>query len=97
MATITSTGAWTPLNVDFSRMAKVNPTNPNVPMPNTMHADMMQMEQLKGVDLPELNQFIQAMADGYAIHFNQALTLLHAIWTARMNRENPTISRVFAA
>jgi hypothetical protein len=97
MATITSTGAWTPLNVDFTKMAKVNPANANVPMPNTMHADMMQLEQLKQQDLPELNQFIQAMADGYVITFNAALTLLNAIWTARMGRENPTVSRVFAA
>jgi hypothetical protein len=88
-ATITATGTWTPLNVDFSRMAKTGP--------NTLHADMMQLEQLKSQDLPELNQFIQAMADGYGIHFNTALALFSALWTARINRENPSVSRFYAA
>ena len=88
-AVITATGTWTPLNVDFTRMAK---TSANVP-----HSDMMQLEQLKSQDLPELVQFIQAMADGYGIGFNPALALVSAIFTARMNRENPSVSRSYAA
>ena len=95
MATATWTGTWTPLNVNFTTMAKDNGAGTG--LPNTMHADRMQLEQLKSVDLPELNAFIQAMADGYGIHFNAALTLLVAIFSARMNRENPTVSRVYAA
>jgi len=95
MATFTVTGAWTPLNVDFTKMAAKDASGRG--MPNTMHADRMQLEQLKSVDLPELNAFIQMMADGYGITFNSALTLLDAIWRARMNRENPSVSRVYAA
>jgi hypothetical protein len=95
MATITAAGAWTPLNVNFTTMAVKNAAGQA--MPNTMHADRMQLEQLKSQDLPELNQFIQAMADGYGITFNAALTLLNSIWVARMNRENPAVSRVYAA
>jgi hypothetical protein len=88
-ATISSAGTWTPLNVDFSRMSKLGP--------NTLHADMMQLEQLKNQDLPEFNQFIQLVADGYGIGFNPALALVSAIFTARMNRENPSVSRSYAA
>lgn len=94
MATITAAGAWTPIGVDFTKMAKLNAAG--LAQPNTMHADMMQLTELKSVDLPELTQFIQAMADGYNIQFNTALTLLNTIWVARMNRENPSVSRVFA-
>jgi patatin-like phospholipase/acyl hydrolase len=88
-ATITATGTWTPLNVDLTRMAKT--------APNTFHADKLQLEQLKAQDLPELTQFIQAMADGYGIGVNPALALLQVIMTAKMNRENPSVSRVYAA
>jgi hypothetical protein len=88
-AVITATGTWTPLNVDLSRMGKTGP--------NTLHSDMMQLEQLKNQDLPELTQFIQALADGYGIGFNPAVALLHAIWTAKVNRETPSVSRSYAA
>jgi hypothetical protein len=88
-ATITATGTWTPLNVDFTNMDK---TDANVP-----HSDKMQLEQLKAADLPELTQFIQAMADGYGIGFNAAKALLNVIWVACMNRETPSVSRVYAA
>lgn len=88
-AVITATGSWTPLNVDFTRMSK---TSANVP-----HSDMMQLEQLKSQDLPELTQFIQAMADGYGIGFNQAKALFSQIFTAFMNRETPSVSRSYAA
>ena len=94
-ATITATGTWTPLNVDFSRMGKILASNPNVPNANVPHADMMQLEQLKSVDLPELTQFIQAMADGYGIGFNPAKALFSQIFTAFMNRETPSVSRSF--
>jgi hypothetical protein len=86
-ATITATGTWTPLNIDLTRMGKTSP--------NVLHADLMQLEQLKLGDLPEFNQFIQAMADGYGIGFNPALALLFACIQARMNRENPSVSRAY--
>jgi hypothetical protein len=92
MATITSSGTWTPLNVDFTKTPK---TGPNLPT-----AASLQLEQLKNADLPELSQFIQAMADGYGISFNAAKALLNAIWTTAMNREMPMatggVSRLYA-
>jgi hypothetical protein len=88
-ATITATGTWTPLNVDFTNMDK---TDANVP-----HADKMQLEQLKAADLPELTQFVQAMADGYGIGFNPAKALFYTLVTAFMNRETPSVSRLYAA
>lgn len=99
MATITATGTWTPLNVDFRGMAKGPTVAGGQPPPNVPHADSMQLEQLKNADLPELLQFIQAMADGYGIQFNAAKALLNTIWTACINREDPMVtsgtSRVF--
>lgn len=86
MATITAAGTWTPLNVDFSKTPK---TGPNLPT-----AAMMQLEQLKQVDLPELTQFVQAMADGYGIPFNAAKQLFYHCVTAFMGRETPTVSRL---
>lgn len=89
MATITAAGAWTPLNVDFSKTLKTGP--------NTMVANSMQLEQLKAADLPELTQFVQAMADGYGIPFNAAKQLFYHIVTAFMGRETPSVSRGYAA
>jgi hypothetical protein len=86
-ATITATGTWTPLNIDLTRMGKTSP--------NVLHADMMQLEQLKAVDPSEFTQFIQAIADGYGINFNPALALFFAWVQARMNKENPTVSRAY--
>lgn len=88
-ATITATGTWTPLNLDFTRMSK---TSANVP-----HADKMQLDALKSADLAELVQFVQAMADGYGIGFNPAKALFFACVQAFMNRETPAVSRSFAA
>jgi len=88
-ATISASGTWTPLNVDLTQMAKTKP--------NTFHADKMQLEQLKQQDLPELTQFVQAMADGYGIGFNPAKALFFACVQAFMNRENPSVSRSYAA
>lgn len=87
-ATITATGTWTPLNVNLTNMDK---TDPNVPVSN-----MMQLEQLKYQDLPELTQFVQAMADGYGIGFWPARALLMAVFTAMINRETPAVSRLYA-
>lgn len=95
-AVITATGTWTPLNVDFTRMAKMLASNPNVPNANVPHADMMQLEQLKAQDLPELTQFIQAMADGYGIGFNPAKALFSQIFTAFIQRETPSVSRSYS-
>lgn len=86
MATITSSGTWTPLNVDFSKTPKTGP--------NLMTAANMQLEQLKAQDLPELTQFVQAMADGYGIPFNAAKQLFYHVVTAMMGRETPMISRL---
>jgi len=93
-ATITVSGTWTPLNVDLTNMGKTNAAGQA--LPNTMHSDKMQLEQLKAQDLPELTQFIQAMADGYGIHFNPAKTLFFAVVQALMNRETPAVSRLYA-
>jgi hypothetical protein len=86
-ATITATGTWTPLNVDLTKMSKL--------APNVLHADLMQLEQLKGIVFPEIGQFIQAMADGYGIGYQPAKALFDAIWHAEMNRENPRVSPVY--
>jgi hypothetical protein len=85
MATITAAGTWTPLNVDFTKTPKTGP--------NLMRAEGMQLEQLKGADLDELTQFVQAMADGYSIPFNAAKQLFYHCVTAFMNRETPMVSR----
>lgn len=86
-ATITVTGTWTPLNFNATGMSKTSP--------NVLHADQMQMEQLKAVDPPEFTQFIQAIADGYGIGFNPALALFFAWVQARMNKENPAVTRAY--
>lgn len=88
-ATITATGTWTTINVDFSKTPKTGP--------NTMVGNSMQLEQLKSQDLPELTQFVQAFADGYGIPFNVAKAVLDSIWHGFMNRETPSVSRVYAA
>jgi hypothetical protein len=90
-ATLTVTGTWTPLNVDFTKMARSNAAG-TIPYPNVPHLDSAQLEQLKDRDFPELTQFIQAMADGYGIHYQAAKALLQAIWTAAMNREAPMVT-----
>lgn len=87
-ATISASGTWTALNVDLTQMAKTKA--------NTPHADKMQLEQLKAQDLPELTQFIQAMADGYGIGFNAAKVLFFACVQALMNREMPTVSPLYS-
>jgi hypothetical protein len=92
MATITSTGTWTPLNVDFTKSPK---TGPNVPA-----IASMQLEQIKPgppsqsplLGYPELVQFLQLMADGYGISYNAAKALFSAIWTAEMNKEDPLVT-----
>jgi hypothetical protein len=85
-ATITAAGTWTPLNVDFSKTPKTGQ--------NLMTASSMQLEQLKGTDLSELTQFVQAMADGYGIPFNAAKQLFFHCVQAFMNRETPAVSRL---
>ena len=88
-ATITSTGTWTALGVDFSKTPKTGP--------NLMLANSMNLEALKGADLPELTQFVQAMSDGYGIPFNAAKQIFYHCVTAMMQRESPTVSRGYAA
>jgi hypothetical protein len=80
-ATITAAGTWTPLNVDFTKTPKTGPNLPTVAS--------FQGEALKNIDFPEATQFIQAMADGYAISYNAAKALFNIIWTAMMERETP--------
>jgi hypothetical protein len=91
-ATITASGTWTPLGVDFRAMAKGPAVAGGQPPPNVPHADSMQLEQLKNTDFPELTQFLQAMADGYGIGYQAAKALFHAIWTATINREAPMVT-----
>jgi hypothetical protein len=87
-ATITVSGTWTPLNVDFNKTPKTGP--------NQQTMAMVQLEQLRNADLPELVAFVQAMADGYGIGFNAAKALFIAVATAFVNRETPTTGRLFA-
>jgi len=96
-ATITAAGTWTPLNVNFATMAPQDPTGTRG-MPNTLHADSMQLEQLKALAAryPELTQFLQAMATGYGITFNAAVTLFDALWKAYLGAQTPTVSPVYA-
>jgi hypothetical protein len=48
-------------------------------------------EVIKTNDLPELEQFIQAMAAGYAITYQAAVALLTVLFTAKSNRESARI------
>lgn len=48
-------------------------------------------EQLKTFDLPELEQFVQAVATGYAISYQAAVALINALWVTKMNRESPRV------
>jgi hypothetical protein len=89
MATVTVAGTWTPLNVNFAKTPKTGP--------NQMRAEFMQLEQLKDRDLPELQQFVEAMAAGYGIPFNAAKQLFYHVVVAFMNRETPAVSRSYAA
>lgn len=84
-ATITSSGTWTPLSVDFTKTPK---TGPNLPTMASFTGD----PQLKNADLPELVQFIQAAADGWGIGYNAAKAVLNACWVAAMNREDPMVT-----
>jgi len=88
-ATITASGTWTALNVDLTKVPKTGP--------NVLVANMLQLEQLKAGDLPELVQFVQAMADGYGIGFLPAKQLFYHLVQAFMNRESPSVSRSYAA
>lgn len=85
-ATITASGTWTPLGVDWSKTPKTGP--------NLMLGNMLQFEALKQGDLPELLQFVQAMADGYGVPFNVAKQVFYHCVTAFMGRETPSVSRV---
>ena len=88
MATITSSGTWTPLGVDWSKTPKTGP--------NLMLGMNMNLDQLKGGDLPELMQFVQAMADGYGVPFHVAKQVFYHCVTAFMGRETPQVSRLAA-
>ena len=66
MADITAAGAWTTLNFDTSLIPKTV---------NERRLEQIQHDAIVEQDLPELDQFIQAMADGYNIS-NQAATVL---------------------
>jgi len=87
-ATITATGTWTVLNFDAT---KTPPTGPNLPT-----VASFQGEPLKYVDLPELTQFIQAMATGYGIPFNAAKALFDLCWRSFLLRETPTVRTAVA-
>jgi hypothetical protein len=105
MATITSTGAWTVLDFDPIGDPVTFDGQPGYVPPaniqgyhekdgvNVRYATSMNFERLKNRDLPELEQFIQAMADGYSINYQAAVALLHHCFTALMQRENPRRSQ----
>jgi hypothetical protein len=88
-ATITAAGTWTTLGVDFSKTPKTGP--------NTMVGNSMNLVSLKDADLPELTQFVQAMADGYGIPFNVAKQVFFHCVQAFMNRQTPTRGAAYAA
>ena len=89
-ATITASGTWTTLGVDFSKTPKTGP--------NTMVGNNLNFEQgLKQQDLPELTQFVQAMADGYGIPFNVAKQVFYHCVQAFMGRQTSTRGASYAA
>ena len=71
--------------------------NTNLGSPNGMVAANVKMtfnfngEQIKVVDLPELESFLQAMAAGYNITYQSAVSLLGILMRAKENRESPKI------
>lgn len=87
MATITAANPWTALSgLDTAAMAK---TGPNV---EVVH-DIL-LDNIKTNGLPELRQFIQLMADGYGIGFNQARSLLMTFMQLEMSRPSPSRENV---
>jgi len=92
-ATFTVSGTWTPLGVDFTKMAK---TGPNVPQITSIVGEALKAASAATgspvLGFPELVAFIQAMADGYSIGYNPAKALLYAIMTAEMQKEDPMVT-----
>jgi hypothetical protein len=44
-------------------------------------------ETVKVYDLPELEQFLQAVSAGYSITYQSAVSLVQVLWVAKMSRE----------
>jgi hypothetical protein len=64
------------------------PGSPNGQVPdNVKMLFTFNGEVIKTFDLPELEQFIQAVSAGYNITYQAAVSLVQALWVAKMNRE----------
>jgi len=100
-ATISSAGTWTVLDFDPVGNPATFDGQPGAVSAlkgfhvkggvNVRTADDMNFERLKEFNLPELDQFIQLMADGYNINTQAAWALAYHLVSMAMNRENPTV------
>ena len=64
------------------------PTNPNGAVPdNVKMLFSYNGEVVKTFDLPELEQFLQAVSAGYSITYQSAVSLVQVLWVAKMSRE----------
>jgi hypothetical protein len=103
MATISSVGAWTVLDFDPIGDPATVDGLPGQTSPlkgfhvkagvNVRRADDMNFERLKNNNLPELDQFVQLMADGYNINTQSAWALFYHLVSMAMNRQNPVVSQ----
>lgn len=104
-ATISAVGAWTVLDFDpVGDPVTVDGQPGSIPPANVkgFHvkggmnvrmAESMNFERLKGGNLPELDQFIQLLADGYNINTQSAWALAYQLVSMAMNRQNPVVSQ----
>jgi hypothetical protein len=87
MATITSTGAWTPLPFDLNASLKTGP--------NDRRIEKLNLTPIANFDHPEVLQMIQLLADGYGVHFQAGALLLRHLLVAVLQRNAPQVEKTY--
>lgn len=91
MATFAApSGAWTTITgLDTTAAGK---TQANLPTVGSLNLESLKTDA--GVVLPELDQFVQFVADGYGIGFWHAWALVTILMRSRQGVPDPAITRV---
>lgn len=92
-ATISSSGTWTTItSMDTTAAGK---DRQNVPSIENLNFESLKVATGEGLIMPEVNQFIQLMADGYNIGYWHAAQLLDIYMRMQLNQGNaPDVMRV---
>ena len=88
-ATISQAGTWTSLNFDRT----VNPkTGPQARVADDLNLTQFNSALTRGPspNFPELDQFIQLVADAYNVSNGTARTLIHHLTSMTLQRGEPT-------